>query len=115
MTLGESGFQDPLYGCVQDSSELFQCAGHVDLKNQTQTFGKAGFLSILWIFHRFTNQGKLKQMFEIEGKFENPLRSGWQLVFVDRENDVLLLRDYLWEKALVSITLEFYLMNLFCD
>ena len=36
---------------------------------------------------------ELAQMFGIEGKLEDPLRSGWQLVFVDRENDVLLLGD----------------------
>lgn len=40
---------------------------------------------------------ELAQMFGIEGKFEDPLRSGWQLVFVDRENDVLLLGDDPWE------------------
>ncbi|KAJ6766746.1 AUXIN RESPONSE FACTOR 4-RELATED [Salix purpurea] len=40
---------------------------------------------------------ELAQMFGIEGKLENPHRSGWQLVFVDRENDVLLLGDDPWE------------------
>jgi len=36
-------------------------------------------------------------MFGVEGLLEDPLRSGWQLVFVDRENDVLLLGDDPWE------------------
>ena len=40
---------------------------------------------------------ELAQMFGIEGKLEDPLRSGWQLVFVDRENDVLLLGDDPWQ------------------
>ena len=40
---------------------------------------------------------ELGQMFGIEGFLENPQRSGWQLVFVDRENDVLLLGDDPWE------------------
>lgn len=50
---------------------------------------------------RFSSYNELReelgQMFGIEGKFEDPLRSGWQLVFVDRENDVLLLGDDPWE------------------
>ncbi|GAY33382.1 hypothetical protein CUMW_007000 [Citrus unshiu] len=54
---------------------------------------------------RFSSYNELReelgQMFGIEGKFEDPLRSGWQLVFVDRENDVLLLGDDPWE-AFVS-------------
>lgn len=40
---------------------------------------------------------ELGQMFGIEGLLEDPRRSGWQLVFVDRENDVLLLGDGPWE------------------
>ena len=40
MPLGESGFQGPLYSCMQDSSELLQSAGQVDPQNQTQTFVK---------------------------------------------------------------------------
>ncbi|RRT41258.1 hypothetical protein B296_00057953, partial [Ensete ventricosum] len=50
---------------------------------------------------RFSNYEELReelgQMFGIEGLLEDPLRSGWQLVFVDRENDVLLLGDDPWE------------------
>ena len=40
---------------------------------------------------------ELGQMYGIQGLLENPMRSGWQLVFVDRENDVLLLGDDPWE------------------
>ncbi|MCI95694.1 auxin response factor 6-like, partial [Trifolium medium] len=32
----------------------------------------------------------------LEGELEDPVRSGWQLVFVDRENEVLLLGDGPW-------------------
>lgn len=50
---------------------------------------------------RFSSYHELREelgrMFGIEGQLENPLRSGWQLVFVDRENDVLLLGDDPWE------------------
>lgn len=40
---------------------------------------------------------ELGQMFGIQGLLEDPQRSGWQLVFVDRENDFLLLGDDPWE------------------
>lgn len=40
LALGESGFQSPLYACMQDSSELLQSAGQVDPQNQTRTFVK---------------------------------------------------------------------------
>ncbi|KAH7577079.1 hypothetical protein JRO89_XS01G0201600 [Xanthoceras sorbifolium] len=40
---------------------------------------------------------ELARMFGLEGQLEDPQRSGWQLVFVDRENDVLLLGDDPWQ------------------
>lgn len=60
---------------------------------------------------------KLAQMFGIEGLLEDPLRSGWQLVFVDRENDVLLLGDDPWEYVIhtnrqISIKKTFFCVNL---
>ncbi|XP_047944488.1 auxin response factor 6-like [Salvia hispanica] len=42
-------------------------------------------------------------MFGLEGELEDPLRSGWQLVFVDRENDVLLLGDDPWQEFVNSV------------
>ncbi|KAK9267233.1 hypothetical protein L1049_009655 [Liquidambar formosana] len=42
-------------------------------------------------------------MFGLEGQLEDPLRSGWQLVFVDRENDVLLLGDDPWPEFVNSV------------
>ena len=41
-------------------------------------------------------RSELARMFGLEGQLEDPQRSGWQLVFVDRENDVLLLGDDPW-------------------
>ncbi|RZS07002.1 hypothetical protein BHM03_00037760 [Ensete ventricosum] len=56
---------------------------------------------------RFSNYEELReelgQMFGIEGLLEDPLRSGWQLVFVDRENDVLLLGDDPWESFVNNV------------
>ncbi|XP_071726530.1 auxin response factor 6-like [Rutidosis leptorrhynchoides] len=48
-------------------------------------------------------RSELAQMFGLEGQLEDPLRSGWQLVFVDRENDVLLLGDDPWPEFVSSV------------
>ncbi|PKI68077.1 hypothetical protein CRG98_011673, partial [Punica granatum] len=48
-------------------------------------------------------RSELAQMFGLEGLLEDPLRSGWQLVFVDRENDVLLLGDGPWPEFVSSV------------
>ncbi|XP_011038345.1 PREDICTED: auxin response factor 8-like [Populus euphratica] len=104
MPLGDSGFQNSLYGCVQDSSELLPNAGQMDPPTSSRTFVKvykSGSVGRSLDISRFSSYHELReelaQMFGIEGKLENPHRSGWQLVFVDRENDVLLLGDDPWE------------------
>ncbi|KAL8091053.1 auxin response factor 6-like isoform X2 [Apium graveolens] len=48
-------------------------------------------------------RSELAHMFGLEGQLEDPLRSGWQLVFVDRENDVLLLGDDPWPEFVNSV------------
>ncbi|PSS04920.1 Auxin response factor like [Actinidia chinensis var. chinensis] len=48
-------------------------------------------------------RSELSRMFGLEGQLEDPLRSGWQLVFVDRENDVLLLGDGPWQAFVNSV------------
>lgn len=62
---------------------------------------KAGSVGRSLDITRFNNYHELReelgQMFGIKGQLDDPLRSGWQLVFVDRENDVLLLGDDPWE------------------
>ncbi|KAI4307727.1 hypothetical protein L6164_030883 [Bauhinia variegata] len=110
MPLGDSGFQSPLYACMQDSSELLQSAGQIDPQNQNQTFVKVyklGSVGRSLDISRFSSYHELReelaQMFGIEGKLEDPLRSGWQLVFVDRENDVLLLGDDPWESFVNNV------------
>ncbi|KAF2290551.1 hypothetical protein P3X46_029384 [Hevea brasiliensis] len=104
MPLGDSGFQSSIYGGVQDSSELLPSAGQVDPPTPSRTFVKvykSGSVGRSLDISRFSSYHELReelaQMFGIEGKLENPHRSGWQLVFVDRENDVLLLGDDPWE------------------
>ncbi|XP_031503967.1 auxin response factor 19-like isoform X1 [Nymphaea colorata] len=43
-------------------------------------------------------QRDLARMFGIEGQLEDPQRIGWKLVYVDHENDVLLVGDDPWEE-----------------
>lgn len=38
----------------------------------------------------------LARMFGIEGQLEDPLNSDWKLVYVDHENDMLLVGDDPW-------------------
>ncbi|RDX90064.1 Auxin response factor 6, partial [Mucuna pruriens] len=56
---------------------------------------------------KFTNyhelRSELARMFGLEGELEDPMRSGWQLVFVDQENDVLLLGDGPWPEFVNSV------------
>ncbi|KAH7848484.1 hypothetical protein Vadar_003233 [Vaccinium darrowii] len=40
----------------------------------------------------------LARIFGIEGQLENRCRVGWKLVWVDHENDVLVVGDYPWEE-----------------
>lgn len=55
---------------------------------------------------RYVDYGELKQglarMFGIEGQLEDRQRIGWKFVYVDHENDVLLLGDDPWEYVLQS-------------
>uniref|UniRef100_A0A5B7A1Y1 Auxin response factor n=1 Tax=Davidia involucrata TaxID=16924 RepID=A0A5B7A1Y1_DAVIN len=104
MPLGTSGFQSSLYSCMQDSSELLHSATQVDPPTPTSTFVKvykSGSVGRSLDISRFNSYHELReelgQMFGIQGLLEDPQRSGWQLVFVDRENDVLLLGDDPWE------------------
>ncbi|KAL4577818.1 hypothetical protein LXL04_013932 [Taraxacum kok-saghyz] len=109
-----SGFQNSSYfGYMQDSSELLHATTggqQIDPPNPNRTFVKvykSGSVGRSLDISRFNSYPELKeelgQMFNIEGLLEDPQRSGWQLVFVDRENDVLLLGDGPWEAFVNSV------------
>ncbi|XP_076941017.1 auxin response factor 8-like isoform X1 [Bidens hawaiensis] len=98
------------FGYMQDSSELLNHTGQIDPPNPNRTFVKvykSGSVGRSLDITRFNSYPELKeelgQMFNIEGLLEDPQRSGWQLVFVDRENDVLLLGDGPWEAFVNSV------------
>eukprot|EP00252_Welwitschia_mirabilis_P016040 TRINITY_DN354_c0_g2_i1.p1 TRINITY_DN354_c0_g2~~TRINITY_DN354_c0_g2_i1.p1 ORF type:complete len:139 (+),score=26.28 TRINITY_DN354_c0_g2_i1:77-493(+) len=48
-------------------------------------------------------RSELARMFGLEGELEDPRRSGWQLVFVDKENDALLVGDDPWEEFVNNV------------
>ncbi|KAL8171282.1 hypothetical protein V2J09_023086 [Rumex salicifolius] len=106
---GASALQNSLYEGTVSSPEL-QSAGLADITTPSPTFVKvckSGSVGRSLDMSRFSSYHELReelgQMFGIEGKLEDPQRSGWQLVFVDRENDVLLLGDDPWESFVNNV------------
>nr|KJB57193.1 hypothetical protein B456_009G152700 [Gossypium raimondii]KJB57196.1 hypothetical protein B456_009G152700 [Gossypium raimondii]KJB57197.1 hypothetical protein B456_009G152700 [Gossypium raimondii] len=89
--------------CIEELGFL-QSPENVGQENpQTRTFVKvykSGSFGRSLDISKFSSYNELRselaRMFGLEGQLEDPLRSGWQLVFVDRENDVLLLGDDPW-------------------
>ncbi|KAG8049258.1 hypothetical protein GUJ93_ZPchr0009g1773 [Zizania palustris] len=95
--LGDSGTFNPLNNiCVNPS----QGATFVKVY-------KSGSLGRSLDISRFRSycelRSELERLFGLEGQLEDPVRSGWQLVFVDRENDVLLVGDDPWHEFANSV------------
>ncbi|CAK9143441.1 unnamed protein product [Ilex paraguariensis] len=86
--LGASGFQSSLYGYVEESSDFVKVY-------KSGSVGRSLDITRFSSYHELREE--LGRMFGIEGLLEDPQRSGWQLVFVDREDDVLLIGDDPWE------------------
>ncbi|KAF3783627.1 Auxin response factor 6 [Nymphaea thermarum] len=97
-------------GCCLDENGFLQSPDDVGLNQQTRTFVKVhklGSYGRSLDITRFSSyhelRSELARMFGLEGQLEDPLRSGWQLVFVDRENDVLLLGDDPWQEFVNNV------------
>ncbi|XP_008813049.1 auxin response factor 12-like isoform X1 [Phoenix dactylifera] len=108
MPYASSSLQNSIYGSLKESSGVLQNAEEAD--PTTKTFVKvykSGSVGRSLDITRFNSYDELReelsQMFGIKGRLEDPLRSGWQLVFVDRENDVLLLGDDPWESFVNNV------------
>ncbi|XP_010549536.1 PREDICTED: auxin response factor 6-like [Tarenaya hassleriana] len=94
-----------------DGSGFPQSSENVGFENpQSPTFVKvykSGSFGRSLDISRYSSYNELRsslaRMFGLEGQLEDPMRSGWQLVFVDRENDVLLLGDDPWLEFLNSV------------
>ncbi|OQU84427.1 hypothetical protein SORBI_3004G051900 [Sorghum bicolor] len=98
-------------GCL-DESGYAPCAENSEQANQQfATFVKvykSGNVGRLLDITRFSSYDELRsevgRLFGLEGQLEDPLRSGWQLVFVDREDDVLLVGDDPWQEFVNSVS-----------
>ncbi|CAD6247978.1 unnamed protein product [Miscanthus lutarioriparius] len=111
----QNGFpsNQPLHsaGCL-DESGYVPCAENSEQANQQfATFVKvykSGTVGRLLDITRFSSYDELRsevgRLFGLEGQLEDPLRSGWQLVFVDREDDVLLVGDDPWQEFVNSVS-----------
>lgn len=96
--------------CIDESSFL-QSPENVGQANPpTRTFVKvykSGSFGRSLDITKFSSyqelRSELARMFGLEGQLEDPRRSGWQLVFVDRENDVLLLGDDPWPEFVNTV------------
>ncbi|GAB2242847.1 hypothetical protein Droror1_Dr00019622 [Drosera rotundifolia] len=96
--------------CI-DESGFLQSSDNVDQVNpangtfvkvhKSGSFGRSLDISKFSSYHEL--RGELARLFGLEGQLEDPQRSGWQLVFVDRENDVLLLGDDPWQDFVNSV------------
>uniref|UniRef100_A0A5B7A3N7 Auxin response factor n=1 Tax=Davidia involucrata TaxID=16924 RepID=A0A5B7A3N7_DAVIN len=96
--------------CV-DESGFLQSSENVEQVNpptgtfvkvhKSGSFGRSLDISKFSSYHELRNE--LTRMFGLEGQLEDPQRSGWQLVFVDRENDVLLLGDDPWHEFVNNV------------
>ncbi|GMY09552.1 auxin response factor 6-like isoform X1 [Fagus crenata] len=96
--------------CV-DESGFLQSSENVDQVNpptrtfvkvhKSGSFGRSLDISKFSSYHELRSE--LGRMFGLEGQLEDPQRSGWQLVFVDRENDVLLLGDDPWQEFVNNV------------
>lgn len=97
--------QDMTTSSCVDESGFLQSSENVDQVNPPSgTFvkvHKSGSFGRSLDISQFSSYDELRielaRMFNLEGQLEDPQRSGWQLVFVDRENDVLLLGDDPWQ------------------
>ncbi|RWV86291.1 hypothetical protein GW17_00051828 [Ensete ventricosum] len=99
---GSSGLEET--GFLQSSQtadQLNQKGGTFVKVSKSGSFGRS--LDIT----RFSSYNELRselgRMFGLEGQLEDPLRSGWQLVFVDRENDILLVGDDPWQEFVNNV------------
>ncbi|KAA8524106.1 hypothetical protein F0562_010463 [Nyssa sinensis] len=96
--------------CI-DESGFLQSSENVEQVNpptgtfvkvqKSGSFGRSLDISKFSSYHELRSE--LTRMFGLEGQLEDPQRSGWQLVFVDRENDVLLLGDDPWHEFVNNV------------
>ncbi|CAH8349957.1 unnamed protein product [Eruca vesicaria subsp. sativa] len=92
--------------CIEEPGFL-QSSENISSEDQFVKVYKSGSFGRSLDISKFSSYNELRselaRMFGLEGQLEDPVRSGWQLVFVDRENDVLLLGDDPWPEFVSSV------------
>ncbi|KAL6561296.1 ADP-ribosylation factor, Arf Arf6 [Orobanche minor] len=89
-------------GFLQSSENMDQTTPGTFVKvHKSGSFGRSLDISKFSSYEELRSE--LARMFGLEGLLEDPQRSGWQLVFVDRENDILLLGDDPWQEFVNSV------------
>ncbi|KAF6161241.1 hypothetical protein GIB67_009128 [Kingdonia uniflora] len=118
--LGEAGFRNPSDYLIEftdnsggtsssnvdfDESSLLQQGSWQQVPPPLRTYTKVqklGSVGRSIDVTRFTNYNELRSaiacMFGLEKVLDDPRSSGWRLVYVDFENDVLLVGDDPWEE-----------------
>ncbi|KAL6603155.1 hypothetical protein ACP70R_043516 [Stipagrostis hirtigluma subsp. patula] len=98
-------------GCLDDSGYV-PCSDNSDQVNRppatfvkvykSGTYGRSLDITRFSSYHELRRE--LGRLFGLEGQLEDPMRSGWQLVFVDREEDVLLVGDDPWQEFVNNVS-----------
>nr|ARR29280.1 auxin response factor 6 [Cyrtomium guizhouense] len=94
-------FSSSMFNSGLDDPSLLQALAQANAPVRTYTkVYKTGSVGRSLDVTRFSNYDELRcelaRLFGLQGQLEHP-RSGWQLIFVDKENDWLLLGDDPWE------------------
>lgn len=91
-------------GFLQSSENVDQATLHTGTfvkVHKSGSFGRSLDISKFSSYHEL--RGELARLFGLDSELEDPVRSGWQLVFVDHENDVLLLGDDPWQEFVNNV------------
>ncbi|CAN6206930.1 unnamed protein product [Urochloa humidicola] len=98
-------------GCLDDTG-FVPCSDNSDQVNRppatfvkvykSGTYGRSLDITRFSSYHELRRE--LGRLFGLEGQLEDPMRSGWQLVFVDREEDVLLVGDDPWQEFVSTVS-----------
>ncbi|WOL17788.1 auxin response factor 17 [Canna indica] len=96
--LDESGFLRPPENVEQVNGQ----SGTFVKVYKSESFGRSLDITRFSSYHELRSE--LGRLFGLEGQLEDPLRSGWQLVFVDRENDILLVGDDPWQEFVNNVS-----------
>ncbi|XP_074582858.1 auxin response factor 6-like [Curcuma longa] len=99
---GAYGFEEPGYLPSRENAESLNEKGRTFVKiYKSGSYGRS--LDITRFSSYQELRSELGRLFGLEGQLEDPLRSGWQLVFVDREDDTLLVGDDPWQEFVNNV------------